>query len=314
MQRNDLNSTQKQMIEAILKFYLDDINALEPQAAINALQVLFDPSFSAEDIDASVLDSVEDIRRILFHPCPQNRVENYPYFGPPSDPNIVVYKNVNGDKAFEQKGLLNLTGYNDTTAQPVTREAVVDYIYELCNASILNHKCMLPQDQQSSVADNIIGLGDKLTDCIGEMAEDDGVETTLSDIALLRQLPHYDILMQKAISHVNRCFTNEYDHNPNQRSYSSSYGIFSNQFRLNAAMLHALAELDGKLTVEHLKARFYSPQAQAAFTQTHSDALIYLVKELDFSPLDALLRVSSSSVEEIKRDILPSTSLSSEID
>lgn len=92
---------------------------------------------------------------------------------------------------------------------------------------------------------------------------------------------------------------------------TNPHGFFSNQFRPNTAMMHALNVLNGRLTVQDLE-NWLSPRARAAFTQTHSDALIYLIRDENLVPNDALIRVGSLSVEEIIRDILPSTSFSLE--
>src|ERR1044072_2207805 len=105
-----LNGTQKNIIEGTLNFYLDDIAKLEPKAAIRALSAITQANLSHVDEELfekyDVLSSINTIREILEHPCPQNRTENYPYFGPSEDPNVIVYKDKHGKAAYEPKGML----------------------------------------------------------------------------------------------------------------------------------------------------------------------------------------------------------------
>jgi hypothetical protein len=135
LKKEALNGTQKNLIEGTLSFPLEDIAALESSEATKALNAIIQEHISLEEIAyfqaKDVWSSIKMIRDILSHPCPQNRTESYPYFGTPSNPNNIVYKNSSGNAAEEPKGLLCLTAKNDVTAPAVTKEAVVDYIHSL---------------------------------------------------------------------------------------------------------------------------------------------------------------------------------------
>ena len=158
-----LNGTQRNIIEGLLKDYIDDILALNQSDAIKALQAVIAENVLAEEKalfeKQDIWADVAFIREILTHPCPQNRAVSYPYFGAPSDPSMVVYKDSDGNVAFEQKGLLGLTARNDSTAPPVSKEAVVIYIHELVNTAIAQKKLASnvtdsPATQPTLFADN----------------------------------------------------------------------------------------------------------------------------------------------------------------
>ncbi len=104
-----LNGAQKNIIEGTLAFYFDTIAELDPKTAIKVLSGITSPIISQEDItlfeQKDVLDTINIIREILEHPCPQNCTTNYAYFGAPRDDNIIVYKNKNVEPEFEKKGM-----------------------------------------------------------------------------------------------------------------------------------------------------------------------------------------------------------------
>lgn len=138
-----LNGTQKNIIEGTLNFYIEDVvgfESIDIEIAKSGLQAMLSTTISEEQrkrfVAADIWESISAVRTIISHPCPQNRTENYPYFGTPQDPNIIVYKNEAGKAAFEPKGLLGLTSRNDKTAPAVTKEAVVKYITQLVEPEI----------------------------------------------------------------------------------------------------------------------------------------------------------------------------------
>lgn len=136
-----INETQEYITRVVLDSYLDDILACEPDVAINALNMILAPvAPTGEEMltfkQCDIASNIYTVRAIMDHPCPQNRTTSYPYFGAPSDPNMVVYKNDQGDPEFEPRGLLGLTARNDNTALTVTKEAVVAYIRKYINEAI----------------------------------------------------------------------------------------------------------------------------------------------------------------------------------
>jgi hypothetical protein len=83
-----LNVTQKNIIEATIKFPLDDIvDTLDQNndLTLKALNAVLAKKIAEGDIqifnakEINVWDSMKQIRDILFHPCPQNRNTSYPY-------------------------------------------------------------------------------------------------------------------------------------------------------------------------------------------------------------------------------------------
>ena len=105
-----INETQKNVIDGTLRFILDTITELNPLNAIRALKAIIAPVLSETESEwlagQDILDCVQQVRDILLHPYPQNRSTNYPYFGEPEDPTIVVYKDLNGKPAFEKKRII----------------------------------------------------------------------------------------------------------------------------------------------------------------------------------------------------------------
>lgn len=148
-----LNGTQKNLIEGLLKTYLDDILMINLDDAIRALNAVFQENISAEDEtffkEKNIWEDVQFIHRILSHPCPQNRMINYPYFGPPSDPEQIVYKDAEGKAAFEQKGLLGLTAKNDLNTPSVTKEDVTRFIKELIDSAVEKKKTTTEREYSS---------------------------------------------------------------------------------------------------------------------------------------------------------------------
>jgi hypothetical protein len=80
-----LNGLQKSIIEGTLNTYLEDIAKLKPNDAIEALKTVTENYISSEEKktfeNQKILDDIEFIRRILLHPCPENRNISYPYVG-----------------------------------------------------------------------------------------------------------------------------------------------------------------------------------------------------------------------------------------
>ena len=123
-----LNETQRNILEGTLKFPFDVIkeftfadqttfqNGIDDEKALTALQLILadniTPSQQAKLTEWDVWEGgVEQFRRILNHPAPQNRVRN-PFGG--------LHDN--------QEGLLGLTARNDATAEAITKGDVVQYI------------------------------------------------------------------------------------------------------------------------------------------------------------------------------------------
>lgn len=141
IENTSINETQKNIIEATLSLYLDEIRSLPPIDALDALLAINRKEISLNEIEEfkqkNIWECIEFIRTIIFHPCPQNRTESYPYFDQSSlSPNTIVYKDHEGKPAFESKGLLSLTARNDNTASPITKEATLDYINKLVKQNI----------------------------------------------------------------------------------------------------------------------------------------------------------------------------------
>ena len=105
---------------------------------MEALQCLTIPTSQSkiqEYKDASIWS--ETVRRIYEHDHSEGRCENYPYFGEPSSPLAVVYKDKDGKPGYEFKGLLGLTGRNGDTIPRITHNDVIHYINELIEERIL---------------------------------------------------------------------------------------------------------------------------------------------------------------------------------
>lgn len=141
--KKSINGTQKNIIETIFIFYFEQITELPPRDAITAFKSITTETIPDSDIEQfkkqDIWECIEQARNIIFHPCPQNRSIDYPYFCPPLDSTMVVYKNTDGKPALEKKGVLNLTVHNDKDTS-ITKEAVVDYVQVLINAEIVKQE------------------------------------------------------------------------------------------------------------------------------------------------------------------------------
>lgn len=175
---SSLNDGHKFIIKSVLEYTLEDIAALEPQAAITALNAItcdlidedyaLSCDFFGKDEELfkaqNILGGINEIRRILVHPCPQNKVENYPYFDFDElrYPNIIIYKNAQDKPAFERNGLLNLVS-RIGEATYVTKQEVVDYIHALINQEIQKQQEKLStlltiNNTQKNIIENIFKL------------------------------------------------------------------------------------------------------------------------------------------------------------
>jgi hypothetical protein len=148
-----LNGTQKSIIESVLSTYLDNILMFNKSEALYALSVVYQEKISVDEQEIltkqNIWEDVLFINQILMHPCPQNRVVNYAYFGS-SDLDTIVYKDQNGKPAFEKKGLLGLTVWNDPNTTSVIKEDVVQYIHQLIDIAIEQKKNEGPINASSS--------------------------------------------------------------------------------------------------------------------------------------------------------------------
>src|SRR5262249_49473808 len=115
----------------------------------------------------NVYSSIYAIRRILFHPCPQNRTTGV---GMPLGSDLIFYKNAQGVVGFEQKGLLCLTAQNDDTAATVTKEAVVFYIYKMAQVTLRKQKRKLIENNKENQSD--MGEGMTLREVMSQRTQD----------------------------------------------------------------------------------------------------------------------------------------------
>jgi hypothetical protein len=137
---NSINETQKNIIQALFDFWLDEIYKLQKDNAIKALKAISQDSISNQDIEflerIKIWDIVKQIRQIYTHPAPQNRSEDNPYLHLHPNRFMVVYKDAQGNYAFEQRGLLSLSARNDNTAPPINKESTIKYIQFLLDDAI----------------------------------------------------------------------------------------------------------------------------------------------------------------------------------
>jgi len=132
-----LNETQKNIIEGVLAFNFDELDELN--FPIEVLDAMISPSIPEEESFShpKIRGIIEKIRDILSHPCPQNRYIGDPSAASGQDDGIIGNEVFFWENGFgstvkhEQRGLLGLTARNDSTALPVTKEAVVSYIHAL---------------------------------------------------------------------------------------------------------------------------------------------------------------------------------------
>jgi hypothetical protein len=142
-----INGAQKNIIQGVFKFYLDDIAELGNNLTIQVLRDLFLGSHSQEKISnykrVGILDTINEIRSYTTHPCPQNRstscYDQADFIHPHGH---VAYKNSEGRVMYEQKGLLSLTARNDDTAIPITKKATIEYIQNLVTAALEKHRLL----------------------------------------------------------------------------------------------------------------------------------------------------------------------------
>ncbi|PIS00431.1 MAG: hypothetical protein COT84_07485 [Chlamydiae bacterium CG10_big_fil_rev_8_21_14_0_10_35_9] len=136
-----INGTQKNIIEAILKDIFDSFQSITPAViALEAIKLINKSELNGEEqAFLQKYDLIEEIgflRKILHHPCPQNRAVGDPTTGVGEegirDGRVYFWNNGFGTGAIsEPQGLLGLTARNDATASPITKEATVQYINSL---------------------------------------------------------------------------------------------------------------------------------------------------------------------------------------
>lgn len=136
-----LNAMQKHLIFTYLTFIFDSIEKQASKMNVRkSFEAMLVERLSDKDVEfleqQDLLVCIEEVRKLFSHPSPQNRSVNYPYFGEPADSDWVVFKNDRGKPAFERKGLLDLSAWNDETAPPVTKAAVLNYIVRLIEDKI----------------------------------------------------------------------------------------------------------------------------------------------------------------------------------
>jgi hypothetical protein len=130
-----INEIQKSIIESFVNFIFDEVE--QTNIPVKLLDAMLDPALTQEVKTPALLEIVTKVHEILNHPCPQNR-----YVGEPSaasgkvdgiiDNDVYYWTNGFGSTVMhEPRGLLGLTARNDSTALPITKEAVVDYIRTL---------------------------------------------------------------------------------------------------------------------------------------------------------------------------------------
>jgi len=131
-EKASINHTQKVLLEATLSIYHADIFRLGFLYAIPIMErIINDKEFTESEKDfltqLNVIDSVELIQKIRFHSAPQNRYKDCPYFEKHRDPKLVIFKDDNGQRSFETRGLLSLSIHNDANTH-VTKQGVIDHM------------------------------------------------------------------------------------------------------------------------------------------------------------------------------------------
>jgi hypothetical protein len=185
-----INKTQKNIIEATFNVWFDEIFKLNREHAIRALNIILQQAVSAGDIQflnsVKIWPIIKDIRKIIDHPAPQNRSEDNPYLGRHSNPNMVVFKNSQGNYAFEERGLLGLSARNDDTALAITKYATIEYIYSLTNKAIhevTNHIYLGTDEKVASALQSAKKISDRnWVVCIRKNIADDCVSIYLEGI------------------------------------------------------------------------------------------------------------------------------------
>ncbi len=138
-----INAIQKNLIEGTLRFTFNDIQSIYPASiALKAIEFINkkDELIEEEQVfleEYDLLEGIDFIRKILMHPCPQNRAVGDPTTGFEDgikEGRVYFWRNGFGTGAIsEPQGLLGLSGRNDTSALPITREATIYYINQLIN-------------------------------------------------------------------------------------------------------------------------------------------------------------------------------------
>lgn len=148
--QNGLNETQRNIILGTLAFPLNDIAELERTTEVRALRAILSTYIHGDlikdFIQLDVWESIQQIRNIFEHPCPQNRSESLPLSGVEPDSEIVFYKNSAGEITSERRGLLSLTARQNRDEPPVTKEAVTLYI-----ANLIRNRLELHPNQESAL-------------------------------------------------------------------------------------------------------------------------------------------------------------------
>lgn len=170
-----LNNTQRQILNVTFEYFFDDIVdelaedklKLSPSEQLN-LSSLGIAAITDDDIykkkseefkKLGILGYIDDARKILIHPCPQNRSTGSPYLGSigcdaNGCKNGRVYYEPNGHgKGIkdEPQGILGLTGQNDNTAEPIGKVDVVQHVKLLVEAKmgLLMKKSLLANNQNN---------------------------------------------------------------------------------------------------------------------------------------------------------------------
>ena len=158
-----INNTQKFLIRV---YFENDIFenlsniTKDPNVMIRALNAMIvDEKLGKKKIrffkKLEIWEPILMARRILAHPCPQNRIISSVWVSQPRK-NFVYYQTEAGEIASEQQGFFNLTIRNDDTTQPINRESVVRYIKYLIQMEIERYQTELElnlKDEEDSKCD-----------------------------------------------------------------------------------------------------------------------------------------------------------------
>jgi hypothetical protein len=130
-ERDDINGTQRNVIEGTLVWIFDGLQDIRPASTgLEVLRLMRTTTLTEKEIEfleqQNFLEEVEFLQKIYNHPCPQNRAEGY----------LNILENqadyiVDGKVQFEPEGLLGLTSRNDKSKSPITKEATIAYIHNL---------------------------------------------------------------------------------------------------------------------------------------------------------------------------------------
>jgi tetratricopeptide (TPR) repeat protein len=148
-----LNGTQRNIMEATLQFMLDGISEdVSKDDATAGFRAITDEGLyqaqRAHFERLGILASIDDVRRIYQHPCPQNRAVGSQYVG--QEVGLAVWRDpISKRICKEPLGLLGLTATNDETAAPVTAQDVRVYIDEAISEE-LNRLSLLPDETVSA--------------------------------------------------------------------------------------------------------------------------------------------------------------------